>query len=355
MDPGWLARFASADRRLRYGTDSGVPPGGNRKLCTIRRGPRACEGNSNRSHHMNLSPRHKLAAAAAAAAVLGGAAGALLAVTGGQSASPSRRAAAAQRSRGEISAAASYLGLKRAELRRRVGSGESLAGVADATGGRSSAGLIDAILAVRLARLRAEVAAGSITAAAANARASRLRALVTERVQAAGHAGAPSGRPRDQSLAAAAVYLGIPSARLRRELGRRRTLAQIAGAIPGKSAAGLTAALLSARKRALDAAVAAGRLSPCEGARAAAAARRARCRAGGGNLARASREQARVTRPALPPGTGSYGTLMLAPACGQRAPLTASRPTSGGSREEAPTSNWSQPRSTRQARVDVSQ
>jgi hypothetical protein len=212
---------------------------------------------------MNLRPRQKLAAAGAAAVVvLGGVTVALLEVTGDQSASPSRRAAAAQRSLGEISAAASYLGLKRAELRRRVRSGESLTGVADATAGRSSAGLIDAILAVRLARLRAAVAAGSITAAAANARASRLRALVTERVQAAGHAGAPSGRPRDQALAAAAAYLGIPSARLRRELGRPHTLAQIAGAIPGKSAAGLTAALLSARRRALDAAVAAGRLGP---------------------------------------------------------------------------------------------
>jgi hypothetical protein len=67
-------------------------------------------------------------------------------------------------------------------------------------------------------------------------------------------AGAPS------ETGAEAGYLGVTQTQLRGELQTGRTLAQIAKATPGKSAAGLVDALVSARAKQLSAAVGAGRL-----------------------------------------------------------------------------------------------
>jgi hypothetical protein len=62
------------------------------------------------------------------------------------------------------------------------------------------------------------------------------------------------GHVRD--LATAATYLGISPARLSSELGSAKTLAQIADATPGKSAAGLAEALVAARRARLASATA---------------------------------------------------------------------------------------------------
>jgi hypothetical protein len=59
--------------------------------------------------------------------------------------------------------------------------------------------------------------------------------------------------------AVAAGYLGLPETRLRGELRRGRTLAQIADATTGHSAAGLLDALLHTRAERLRARIAAHR------------------------------------------------------------------------------------------------
>jgi hypothetical protein len=207
---------------------------------------------------MNLTLRHKIAAGATVAALLGGGSAAVMAATEGHHRSRHRGAAAARGHPG-ASAAAGYLGLRPRELRRRLRSGQSLAQVANGAGGRSAAGLIDAIVAARAARLRAEVAAGRLSPAIARRRESHLRQRVTERVEGRSR-GLPAGA-HQRGLSVAAAYLGISRAKLRSDLRQGRTLAQLASATPGKSAAGLIAALLAAHKAKLDASVTAGRMS----------------------------------------------------------------------------------------------
>jgi hypothetical protein len=56
-----------------------------------------------------------------------------------------------------------------------------------------------------------------------------------------------------QDLAAAAAYLGVPSAQLANDLRAGKSLAQVANATPGKSSKGLAAALVSAKRERLSA------------------------------------------------------------------------------------------------------
>ena len=79
----------------------------------------------------------------------------------------------------------------------------------------------------------------------------------TELGRHAGLAGARHGALR----AAVLSYLGLSRHQLITQMKTGKTLAQIADATPGKSAAGLTEALVNAIKPRLDAAVAAHRLS----------------------------------------------------------------------------------------------
>jgi hypothetical protein len=206
-----------------------------------------------------IGPRQKIAAALAAAAVLGGGSAVVMAATDGHH-GPRHRGAAA-RAHGAVSAAARYLGLSPQELRRRLRSGQSLGQVANAAGGRSAAGLIEAMVAARAARLKAAVAAGRLSPASAAVRASHLSQRVTRRVDARGRAGGPAAGAHRPGLSAAAAYLGISRAKLKSALRQGRTLAQVASATPGRSAAGLVAALTAAHTAALDAAVAAGTMS----------------------------------------------------------------------------------------------
>ncbi len=68
-----------------------------------------------------------------------------------------------------LSAAASYLGVSTAQLRGDLRAGRTLAQVANATAGKSQAGLVQALVTARKAALAAEVKAGSISSAQANA------------------------------------------------------------------------------------------------------------------------------------------------------------------------------------------
>lgn len=80
--------------------------------------------------------------------------------------------------------AASYLGIPAAQLQGDLRSGATLAQVAKATSGRSEAGLIEALVASRRARLAAAVAFGSLSAAKASARGSTLNRRMTRLVDA---------------------------------------------------------------------------------------------------------------------------------------------------------------------------
>jgi hypothetical protein len=66
---------------------------------------------------------------------------------------------------GLFDAAAGYLGLTKDALKTQLASGKSLAQIADATSGKSSAGLVDALTATVKTALDSKVADGKITAA----------------------------------------------------------------------------------------------------------------------------------------------------------------------------------------------
>jgi opacity protein-like surface antigen len=89
---------------------------------------------------------------------------------------------------GAARAASSYLGVSVSQLRTEVRSGKTLAEIAKATAGKSEAGLIEALLAVRTTRLAKEVQAGAITQAQASARLPKLANRIAARVNRVEHA-----------------------------------------------------------------------------------------------------------------------------------------------------------------------
>jgi hypothetical protein len=176
---------------------------------------------------VNRSLKQKLLAGAAAALILAGAT--MAAVTAAQSSGPHRAKG------GPLVSAAGYLGVSVAQLQSELKSGKSLAEIANATSGKSASGLIDALVSVDRTRL----------AAAAASLPKRVAAQVAA-------PGGPGG------AITPARYLGLSPAQLHSELHSGRSMAQIADATPGKSAAGLVATIVTARKATLKAWVAAG-------------------------------------------------------------------------------------------------
>jgi hypothetical protein len=181
---------------------------------------------------MNRSSKQKLFAGAAVLAVLVG--GTLAAVTIGRGSAHENRG-------GPLATAATYLGLPATQLRSELQAGKSLAQIANATSGKSSAGLVNVLLAAGKDKL---------TKAQTNLP-RRVNALVN-RVQV------PMQR------ATAASYLGLRRGQLAGELRSGKTLAQIANATSGKSAAGLIEAIVAARRSALAARVTAGSLTQAQ-------------------------------------------------------------------------------------------
>jgi hypothetical protein len=202
--------------------------------------------------------RQKVIAGAAVAVVVAGVAFAAVSATG-QSEAPRRihaRHGAARLHHRDLLAAAGFLGIPTGQLERELSS-TTLAQVAQAHG-KSTQGLIDAIVAARRAGL-AKVAARLP---------GRVGAEVNSRAPLARAPGKLGAGARGRLGHAASAYLGVARSRLREELRSGRTLAQIADATPGKSSAGLRAALVSARKAALAKRVAAGKLTQARAARA---------------------------------------------------------------------------------------
>ena len=161
-----------------------------------------------------------------------------------------------------LDAAATYLGISTSELRSELESGRTPAQIADATSGKSASGLIDALVAQARSDLDAAVSSGKLTTAQEQALLANLPQMVTDLLNGTRP---PFGfRGHGDDLAAAAGYLGISTSELRSDLESGKTLAQIADATSGKSAAGLVDALVAHEKSDLDAAVAAGKLTAAQ-------------------------------------------------------------------------------------------
>jgi hypothetical protein len=171
----------------------------------------------------------------------------------------------------ELAAAATYLGIPQADLVTSLQSGKTLAQVAGATAGKTVAGLIDALVAAEKSELAAAVTSGRITQAQADQVAAGLTARVTAEVNGTRPARGPGGPgghghhgPGGDDFTAAATYLGITETALTTQLQAGKTLAQVADATSGKSAAGLIDALVAHETAELDAAVKAGQLTQAQ-------------------------------------------------------------------------------------------
>jgi hypothetical protein len=134
----------------------------------------------------------------------------------------------------DLAAAADYLGTTTQDLLTQLQSGKTLAQIADATSGKSSSGLIDALVAAEQKEHP-------------DASASDIRARETAFVNGTGGPGFRHG-PGD-ALAAAATYLGTTTQDLLTQLQSGKTLAQIADATSGKSSSGLIDALVAAEQK----------------------------------------------------------------------------------------------------------
>jgi hypothetical protein len=213
---------------------------------------------------MTRGVRQKVIAAAAVAALVAGGALAAVAATGqGNDAKRGAHHASAARARSrELATAATYLGLSTAELSRQLRGGKTLAQVAASSGGeKSTQGLTEALEAARRAKL------------------AKLVGNLPKRVSAEVHRpGGPGGGPRLSARArlralfshrrrlgdAVAAYLSATPAQLERELASGKTLAQLAAATPGKSAAGLVTAIVAAEQRVSAVAAAHAHLSAAQ-------------------------------------------------------------------------------------------
>jgi hypothetical protein len=112
---------------------------------------------------LGLKRRFALAGAVVAVAAPVGA-GTAAACNGGH-ANGSTAVRTHERRAGLLTTAAGYLGVTKDALKTQLESGMSLAQIADATSGKSSAGLVDALVAPVKTTLDSRVSAGKITAA----------------------------------------------------------------------------------------------------------------------------------------------------------------------------------------------
>jgi hypothetical protein len=201
--------------------------------------------------------RRRIALIGALLLVLAGGAVAAMTAVGEGSKHP-RHARGGVVGRRDLAAASAYLGIPEEQLASDLRSGRSLAQVASATPGRSSAGLVAALVHAKQERL--SVLGASVSQkAAAEAHRSGPDSVHVGRARLRSGRGGPSGGGR---LAAAATsYLGVSPAKLQSELRSGRTLAQVA-ASNGKSVTGLISALVAHKREFIAAALRAGRLAP---------------------------------------------------------------------------------------------
>jgi hypothetical protein len=170
----------------------------------------------------------KLALAMVAVLLLGGAAAAVAATGGTKHVSPARQA--------YLDDVAKHLGI-------------------------SPSALTAAMKAAAVERVQSALAAGRLTAAQAKALEARI-----QQSAAAPFLGPRPGGGRGR-MSVAARYLGLSAATLRSDRRAGRSLAEIAASTPGKSVAGLQAALTEAAQARIAAATASGRITAAQAKR----------------------------------------------------------------------------------------
>ena len=169
----------------------------------------------------------------------------------------------------EIAAAAKYLGLSEADLRTKLGDGQSLADVAKAQS-KDLAGLKTAILDAAKTDLDKAVADKKLTQSQADDIYNGLKSHIDDLVQAnvkLRHFGGP-GHPDigfgfGADTAAAAKYLGLDESALRDKLRKGQSLADVAKA-QNKDVQGLEDAIVASQKARLDQAVSDKKLTQSE-------------------------------------------------------------------------------------------
>jgi hypothetical protein len=166
-------------------------------------------------------------------------------------ASKAKHALARGSAPGDEQQAADYLGISRAELRRRLRTGETMADVANATPGKSASGLIAALLASRTTQLKAHKLP---TAAEREALAHARTQIVAE---------ASHRRGRSGPIPTAAAYLGLSEPALRAKLQAGESLTEVATA-EHRSRAGLIEALVALRAKRLKTALAQHAITPTQ-------------------------------------------------------------------------------------------
>jgi hypothetical protein len=196
--------------------------------------------------------KRRLALGVAVLAVLAGGTAVALGATGSSHSQTRHRHAhrhglVRRQAPGLLAAASSYLGVSGPALRRDLEAGKTLGQIAQASPGKSEAGLVAALLAAARQRL------GSASASLPK----RIESLVRGRPSP--DLAARQGHIQLRQITRS--YLGIARKDLVAKLRSGMTLAQIADATPGKSAAGLREAILAAVKQRLDGKVTAHALS----------------------------------------------------------------------------------------------
>jgi hypothetical protein len=199
--------------------------------------------------------RHVALTVALLAVLAGGTAVALGATSTGHTRTHARHArlgSSSGRSRGGVfQAAAGYLGVTPRQLKEALRSGKTLAQIAAATPGKSEAGLVAAIVAAVNAKL--PTPPPDLEA--------RVKVLVNRSPSAELNRHARLGGARHGALRAAALaYLGMTRHQLIEQVRSGKSIAEVANSTPGKSAAGLTEALMKVVTAKVNAAVSAHRL-----------------------------------------------------------------------------------------------
>jgi hypothetical protein len=153
----------------------------------------------------------------------------------------------------DLDAAATYLGTTSASLLTQLQAGKTLAQIAAATSGKSTDGLVAALVAADKTEIANAVTAGKLTQSQADGITANLQQRFTDFVNGVhpDHGFGGPGGPHDGRgpFAAVSAYLGISDSAIDTQLRAGKTLAQIANATSGKSAAGLIAALVADAKQ----------------------------------------------------------------------------------------------------------
>lgn len=164
---------------------------------------------------------------------------------------------------GFLNAAVTYLGVDKATIVSSLKAGQSLAQIATAHG-KTADGLVAALVAPAKLKLDAAVAAGRLTSDRETTILSKLQTAVTTIVNKSVTPPVKKTKPVHVNPAiifqAATSYLGVNLKTIFQEVRGGKTLADVAVA-HGKTADGLTAAVVASVKTKLDAQVASGRIT----------------------------------------------------------------------------------------------